>query len=74
MTRAQKKWLKVLREEGFVAYGAWNTGQRNRPLRALVQMSYASIGMGPRDSCLQTFGFIYVEKKKTKSNYNGGLG
>lgn len=60
MTRAQKRWLKRLRSDGFVAMGAWGTGQRNRPLRALVEMGYAEFGWGPKDSFLQTQGFLIL--------------
>lgn len=42
MTRAQRKWLKELKEKGFVESGyAWGRSQRNRPLRRLVEMGLA---------------------------------
>lgn len=58
MTPAQKKWLEVLRETGFVECGGWSRGQRNRPLRALVQMGLAEEGYGPRNSFLKVYGFM----------------
>lgn len=41
MTKAQKKWLSVLNRDGFVSWGAWTDGQRNRPLRKLVELGFA---------------------------------
>jgi len=42
MTNAQHKWLKKLRETGFVEAGwAWGRSQRNRPLRKLVDLGLA---------------------------------
>lgn len=61
MTRAQKKWLEELRREGFVQYGGWGKGQRNRPLWALVEMGQAEFGWGPRNSFIQTQGFLLRE-------------
>lgn len=60
MTRAQKKWLKILRETGFVERGGWSRGQRNRPLRALVQMGLAVEDFGPKGSLLMVDGFMPV--------------
>lgn len=45
LTRAQKKWLKILRERGFVETGGWGNGQRNRPLFALVDEGLAVLSL-----------------------------
>ena len=58
MTPAQEKWLKVLRETGFVERGGWGRGQRNRPLMALVESGLAVEGYGPKDSFLTVDGFM----------------
>lgn len=58
MTRAQKKWLKVLNDTGFVEMGGWGRGQKNRPLFALCNMGLATFDIGPPDSCLKVQGFL----------------
>jgi len=60
LTRAQRKWLYKLRTHGFVEAGGWARGQRNRPLRALVEKGLAVEGMGPKDCMLQVHGFSPV--------------
>lgn len=62
MTKAQRKWLQILNDRGFVSTGTWNSGQRNRPLRALVKMGLAVEGMGPKDSFLKCYGFEPIDK------------
>ena len=58
MTRAQRKWLKVLHETGFVEHGGWGRGQRNRPLFALVAAGHAVFDIGPKGSFLKVQGFM----------------
>ena len=60
LTRAQKKWLKILRERGFVETGGWGNGQRNRPLFALVDKGLAVFELGPKGSFLKVQGFAPV--------------
>ena len=61
MTRAQKKWLQRLNEEGFVSWGSWGDGQRNRPLRKLVNLGLAKPCIGPRGSFLKVEGVEPVD-------------
>jgi len=66
MTRAQKKWLHKLQNDGFVTMGGWGDGQKNRPLWALVEMGLAKFGWGPLDSCLRMQGFFICDVKSEK--------
>ena len=57
LTKAQDFWLKKLRAHGFVEAGTWGRGQRNRPLRTLVEKGLAVEGFGPKGCMLQVHGF-----------------
>lgn len=61
MTKAQLKWLKILQKEKFVSWGSWGCGQRNRPLRKLIELGYAIDTWGPKNSCLQVQGVMLNE-------------
>lgn len=61
LTRAQRKWLAILRQDGFVEAGGWGRGQRNRPLNVLVELGFARFGWGPEGSFLQMQGYLLNE-------------
>jgi len=64
LTKAQERWLREINREGFVEMGGWGSGQKNRPLFALVDMGLAEFGFGPKGSFLKTQGFMPTKAGK----------
>lgn len=61
LTKGQAAFLKELRETGFIIHAVrFGASQRNRCGWALVDKGLAEFDFGPRDSFLQTYGFMPI--------------
>lgn len=58
LTRAQSRWYKTLERNGFVEFGGWGNGQKNRPLQKLVDLGLARPEWGPIGSMFKTQGVV----------------